>query len=82
VDGAKTAPGLTATYNQYLKYDVEHEDQAEGLNSTLKVVNQAAFGVWWGQINSEKWRFMLLLLFNVVNDLGRQLGETGAYTQI
>ena len=25
---------------------------------------------------------MLLLIFNVVNDLGRQLAETGAYTEM
>jgi hypothetical protein len=82
VDNAQTAEGLTATYNQYLKFDSEADGQADGLNTPLRVVNQAAFGVWWGQMNSDKWRFMLLLIFNVVNDLGRQLAETGAYTEM
>jgi hypothetical protein len=81
LDGAKTAKGLTAKFNMDMKFEdkrIDEMDQTgDGINQKLKVVNQAAFGVWWGQMQSEKWRVMIVLLFNVVNDLGRQLAETG-----
>lgn len=53
-----------------------------GVDTPLKLVNQAAIGVWWGQLNADKWRFILILLYNVVNDLGRQLSEVGTYTSM
>ena len=31
-------------------------------------------------MNADKWRFILILLYNVVNDLGRQLSQVGTYT--
>ena len=52
VDGKDTAAGLTATYNQKLEFYEKMKDQNDqkglGLDQPLKVVNQAAFGVWWG----------------------------------
>jgi len=32
-------------------------------------------GVWWGQMNADSWRFIIVLIYNVVNDMGRQLTE-------
>ena len=51
----------------------------QGLDTPLNITNQAAMGVWWGQLNSPKWRVMLVLIFNCVNDLGRQLTDVGVY---
>ena len=52
VDGKKEAEGLTAIYNQNLSFYEPMADQndktGKGLDEPLKVVNQAAFGVWWG----------------------------------
>jgi hypothetical protein len=48
-----------------------------GIDVQLDVVNQAALGVWWAQLNAPKWRYAIILLYNVVNDLGRQLTNTG-----
>jgi hypothetical protein len=38
--------------------------------------------VWYGQLYADKWRFLMVLLYNVVNDLGRQLTEVAVYTLI
>ena len=59
---------------------MDHHKQ--GMDTPLNITNQAAMGVWWGQLNSPKWRFMLVLIYNVVNDLGRQLTEAGVYQLI
>lgn len=86
MDGATKAKGLEATYNQFLLYEHEMEDQmdhtGQGVDTPLKVANQAAFGVWYGQMTADKWRFVLVLIFNVVNDLGRQLSQVATYSLI
>ena len=51
----------------------------QGLDTPLNITNQAAMNVWYGQLNSEKWKFMINLIYNVVNDLGRQLTNVGVY---
>jgi hypothetical protein len=83
LDGLKTGKALTADYAQSAHYWSEGEDlmdhHKQGLDTPLNITNQAAMGVWWGQLNSDKWRFMLVLIYNVVNDLGRQLTEVGVY---
>lgn len=80
IKGATKAIGLTADFNMNMKYESEMEDRmdktAQGINTKLRVANQAAFGVWWGQLQSDKWRVAIVLLYSVVNDLGRQLAET------
>lgn len=45
--------------------------KGDSVDYPLTIVNQAAAGVWWGQMNADKWRFVLTLIYNVVNDLGR-----------
>ena len=40
-------------------------------------------GVWWAQNNSDPWRTFITLIYSIVNDgLGRQVIETGIFTQM
>lgn len=39
-------------------------------------------GVWYGQLYADKWRFFIVLLYNTVNDLGRQLTEAAVYQEL
>ena len=75
IDEQTYADGLFATFNTFTKYYTEWEDKMDttkqGVDTPLKLVNQAAMGVWYAQMTTAKWRFMVVLLFNVVNDLGR-----------
>lgn len=56
------------------------DQTAQGIDTPLKIVNQAAYGVWYGQLQADKWRFILVLIYSAVNDLGRQLCEFATYT--
>lgn len=39
-------------------------------------------GIYWGQKNSDRWRYVVALLYKVVHDLGRQLTETAVHQEI
>jgi len=66
-----------------MEYETKRESEMDaGIDMKLKLPNQAAFGVWAGQLWADKWRFMMVLIFNMVNDLGRQLTDVGAFTQM
>jgi len=83
IDNQENADGLTAKFNLFSRYFPEWQDKMDqkyDVDTPLKLVNQAAMGVWYAQLNTEKWRFMVILLFNVVNDLGRQLTEQGVFS--
>jgi hypothetical protein len=54
----------------------------QGLDTPLNITNQAAMSVWYGQLNQEKWKFMINLIYKVVNDLGRELTNLGVYKSI
>lgn len=86
LNGLKTSKALTANYERSAQYWNEGEDQMDhfgkGLDTPLNITNQAAMGVWWGQLNQEKWKFMINLIFRVVNDMGRQLTDISVYRQI
>ena len=36
--------------------------------------------MWWGQLHADPWRFVIVLLYNVANDLGRQLTDAAVYS--
>ena len=49
----------------------------------MYLVNQAAMGVWYQLRNADAWRTYITLLYSIVNDgLGRQVGDTAAFTQM
>jgi len=62
-----------------MRYEFEMEDKMDtkaDVNTTLKVVNQGMFGVYWRNLNADKWKNSLKMIYNVVNMLGLQLVET------
>ena len=38
------------------------------VDEKMDVVNPAAFGVWWELLNRDKWKIMIELIFQSVND--------------
>lgn len=83
ISDADSAKAVEATYNQVMRYEFEMEDKMDkvaNVNTTLKVVNQAAMGVWYANLHADKWRFALVLIYNVVNGLGQMLAQTATYS--
>jgi len=42
-----------------------------GKDEPLTIINQAAMRVWYGNLNPDKWKILIVLLYWLVNDLGR-----------
>ena len=74
--GAETA--VNTTYNQWTEFK---EDAVGNIDDKMYFVNQAAMGVWYQLRNADAWRTYITLLYSIVNDgLGRQVGDTAAFT--
>ena len=51
------------------------DQTGNGKDEPLTIINQAAMWVWYGNLNPDKWRILIVLLYKLVNDLGRKLTE-------
>ena len=60
-----------ATSNTNLTY-MNETSMVDGgphdVDEKMDVVNPAAFGVWWELLNRDKWKIMIELIFQSVND--------------
>jgi len=44
------------------------DDGKRNVDEKMDVVNPATFGVWWELLNRDKWKIMMELIFQSVND--------------
>jgi len=82
----KTANGINMHFNQTAELNLSpgfKDQQADGLDTPIWQINQAAMGVWFAATHPPEWRLALNLLYSVVLDgLGRQVLQTAGWTGI